>query len=130
MGRDPQCRRSADDPGQAVFAQMGEKLLLAHDRPKHLKDTFPIRGIKGPVGSQQDELDLPLTIHVMARHNLVTEGFQEGQVGSSAMPQRMNTRSCERINGLHTVLLGLPDDGDGNCRLPVESGRRVGTRGS
>ncbi|MDH3293998.1 MAG: adenylosuccinate lyase, partial [Acidimicrobiia bacterium] len=29
-----------------------------------------------------------------------------GQVGSSAMPHKMNTRSCERINGLHMILRG------------------------
>src|SRR5204863_2445221 len=37
---------------------------------------------------------------------LVTEGFAPGQVGSSAMPHKMNTRSCGRINGLMTVLRG------------------------
>jgi adenylosuccinate lyase len=42
----------------------------------------------------------------MAGHELVTEGFAPGQVGSSAMPHKMNTRSCERVNGLQVVLRG------------------------
>jgi adenylosuccinate lyase len=42
----------------------------------------------------------------MAGHELVTEGFAEGQVGSSAMPHKMNTRSCERVNGLAVVVRG------------------------
>jgi adenylosuccinate lyase len=42
----------------------------------------------------------------MAGHELASEGFAKGQVGSSAMPHKMNSRSCERINGLHVVLKG------------------------
>jgi adenylosuccinate lyase len=42
----------------------------------------------------------------MTGHELVSEGFQEGQVGSSAMPHKMNARNCERIAGLQTVLGG------------------------
>ncbi len=49
---------------------------------------------------------LALTIRLMAGLELVTEGFQPGQVGSSAMPHKMNTRSCERVNGLAVVLRG------------------------
>lgn len=141
------------------FAQAGEELLLAHRELRDLRASYPIRGIKGPVGSQQDQLDLlgsaenverleelvarhlgveqrfnavgqvyprsldfavvstllrlaagpsslAVTIRLMAGHNLVTEGFKQGQVGSSAMPHKMNARSCERINGLYTVLQG------------------------
>jgi adenylosuccinate lyase len=43
----------------------------------------------------------------MAGNELVTEGFKAGQVGSSAMPHKMNTRSCERVNGLAVVLRGF-----------------------
>jgi adenylosuccinate lyase len=50
--------------------------------------------------------NLATTIRLMAGHDLVTEGFRPGQVGSSAMPHKMNTRSCERINGLSMVLRG------------------------
>lgn len=46
------------------------------------------------------------TLRLMAGHELASEGFAEGQVGSSAMPHKMNSRSCERINGLHAVLKG------------------------
>ena len=49
---------------------------------------------------------LATSIRLMAGAELVTEGFKAGQVGSSAMPHKMNTRSCERINGLAVVLRG------------------------
>ena len=49
---------------------------------------------------------LAVTIRLMAGLELVTEGFAEGQVGSSAMPHKMNTRSCERINGFQVILRG------------------------
>lgn len=46
------------------------------------------------------------TLRLMAGQELASEGFAKGQVGSSAMPHKMNSRSCERINGLHLVLKG------------------------
>jgi len=46
------------------------------------------------------------TLRIMAGHELMSEGFAKGQVGSSAMPHKMNSRSCERINGFHTLLQG------------------------
>src|SRR5690606_26483396 len=49
---------------------------------------------------------LATTIRLMAGQELVTEGFRPGQVGSSAMPHKMNTRSCERVNGLAVILRG------------------------
>jgi adenylosuccinate lyase len=42
----------------------------------------------------------------MVGQELATEGFKPGQVGSSAMPHKMNTRSSERINGLAVVVRG------------------------
>jgi adenylosuccinate lyase len=42
----------------------------------------------------------------MAGQELATEGFLPGQVGSSAMPHKMNARSCERVCGLAVVLRG------------------------
>ncbi len=142
------------------FANAGEEMLQAFRRVDELLARYPLRGIKGPVGTQQDQLDLfdgddakvaelerlvathlgfgevltnvgqvyprsldldvvsalvqaaaapssfALTIRLMAGHELATEGFQPGQVGSSAMPHKMNTRSCERVNGLANVLRG------------------------
>jgi len=141
------------------FANAGEELLQALHRVEELLARYPLRGIKGPVGTQQDMLDLlgsgdavvaletavarhlgfdttltnvgqvyprsldldvvsalvqaaagpaslATTIRLMAGLELATEGFQPGQVGSSAMPHKMNSRSCERINGLIVVLRG------------------------
>jgi adenylosuccinate lyase len=42
----------------------------------------------------------------MAGSGLVSEGFKAGQVGSSAMPHKMNSRSSERINGMMVLLRG------------------------
>jgi adenylosuccinate lyase len=42
----------------------------------------------------------------MAGHETAGEGFAPGQTGSSAMPHKMNSRSCERVNGFHVILKG------------------------
>jgi adenylosuccinate lyase len=142
------------------FATTANELLLAYQRIEELLGRYPLRGIKGPVGTSQDMLDLlggdhdrlealeqriadhlgirhvlvstgqvyprsldldvisalaqvaaapsnlATSIRLMAGHELVTEGFQPGQVGSSAMPHKMNTRSCERVNGLAVIIRG------------------------
>nr|WP_300150084.1 adenylosuccinate lyase [Propionicimonas sp.] len=142
------------------FASAADELLVAFDRVDELIRRYPARGVKGPMGTAQDMLDLlggdaaklaelertvaahlgfggvftatgqvyprsldydvltalvqvaagpsslATTIRLMAGQELVTEGFKEGQVGSSAMPHKMNTRSCERVNGLMVVLRG------------------------
>ncbi len=156
--------RSHNVPAQATtmgkrFANAGEELLQALRRVEELLARYPMRGIKGPVGTQQDMLDLlgsaekvealetavarhlgfdasltnvgqvyprsldldvvaalvqagsgpaslATTIRLMAGLELATEGFRAGQVGSSAMPHKMNSRSAERINGLLVVLRG------------------------
>ncbi|MGH3025786.1 MAG: lyase family protein, partial [Gaiellaceae bacterium] len=139
------------------FATAGEELLVAFERIENTLSRYPMRGIKGPMGTSQDMLDLlggdaakldqlerriaahlgfervlnsvgqvyprsldfeiltalvqaaagpsslATTIRLMAGNELVTEGFKPGQVGSSAMPHKMNTRSCERVNGLAVV---------------------------
>lgn len=46
------------------------------------------------------------TLRIMAGHELASEGFLPGQTGSSAMPHKMNSRSCERLNGFHVILRG------------------------
>jgi adenylosuccinate lyase len=51
--------------------------------------------------------NLATSIRLMAGNELVTEGFRPGQVGSSAMPHKMNTRSCERVTGLAVIIRGL-----------------------
>ncbi len=156
--------RSHNVPAQITtlgkrFASAAEELLFAYERLTNLISRYPIRGIKGPVGTAQDSLDLlgssashaalekmvadylefdsvldstgqiyprsfdfdvittlvqlaaspsslATSIRLMAGAELVTEGFKAGQVGSSAMPHKMNTRSCERVNGLAVVLRG------------------------
>jgi adenylosuccinate lyase len=47
------------------------------------------------------------TLRLMAGQGLAGEGFQQGQVGSSAMPHKMNARTSERINGFHQILNGF-----------------------
>jgi adenylosuccinate lyase len=142
------------------FATAADEVLVGYVRLEELIARYPLRGIKGPVGTAQDMLDLlggdadklaelerrvaghlgfdnvftsvgqvyprsldydvvsalvqlaagpsslAKTIRLMAGHELVTEGFKAGQVGSSAMPHKMNTRSCERVNGLAVILRG------------------------
>ena len=142
------------------FATVADEMLMALQRIEELLARYPLRGIKGPMGTAQDMLDLldgsperlatleqrvaahlgfdavlasvgqvyprsldfevvsalvqlvagpsnlATTIRLMAGLELVTEGFKEGQVGSSAMPHKMNTRSCERVNGLAVILRG------------------------
>jgi adenylosuccinate lyase len=46
------------------------------------------------------------TVRLMAGAGLASEGFKAGQVGSSAMPHKMNSRSSERINGMMVLLRG------------------------
>ncbi len=48
--------------------------------------------------------NLSKTMRLMSGLGLVTEGFKPGQVGSSAMPHKMNTRSSERVSGFAKLL--------------------------
>ena len=142
------------------LAMFGQELLRGCQVLQHHIGTYPVRGIKGAVGTQLDlatllggdlskveefdnrmrgYLGLPgsftavgqvyprsldhetvsalfqlcsgpssfaKTLRLMAGHELASEGFAKGQVGSSAMPHKMNSRSCERINGFHAILRG------------------------
>ena len=161
----PIAGRSHNVPAQITtlgkrFASTAEELLYAYERLTSLLSRYPMRGIKGPVGTAQDSIDLlgsskshydlekeiakhlgferilestgqvyprsldyevvttlvqlaaapsslSTSIRLMAGAELVTEGFKAGQVGSSAMPHKMNTRSCERVNGLAVILRGF-----------------------
>ncbi|MBC2595498.1 adenylosuccinate lyase [Ruficoccus amylovorans] len=142
------------------LTMFGEDLLLAFNRLDSLMKGYPVRGLKGAVGTQTDQLrlfdgdtdkaaaldqavgkhlglpaafdcvgqvyprsldfdvvsalyqlacgpaSLAKTLRLMAGHELASEGFAPGQTGSSAMPHKMNSRSCERINGFHHILRG------------------------
>ena len=141
------------------FASLADELISAIDRLDALLDNYRLRGIKGPVGTQLDQVELlgtaeaattiersiadelgfsatfdsvgqvyprsldldvvaalcqivsplanmALMVRLMAGAELLTEGFRPGQVGSSAMPHKMNTRSTERIGGFMTILRG------------------------
>lgn len=50
--------------------------------------------------------NLANTSRMMAGLDEFTEGFKEGQVGSSAMPHKKNMRTSERIKSLKAVLAG------------------------
>jgi len=157
--------RTHNVPAQATtmgkrMAMFGEEFLLGMRNLNSLMERYPVRGLKGAVGTQLDPIRLlggdiesaqkleevlvgmlehkevlnavgqvyprsldfqvvsvlfhlacgpssfAKTLRLMAGHELGSEGFVPGQVGSSAMPHKMNSRSCERINGFHTILKG------------------------
>ena len=139
------------------FSMWAEELLMHLKEFEAFIEDYPLRGIKGAVGTQFDmvnllgslekalslermvaedlgfkelfdstgqvyprSLDFKVTSHLaalasacenfakslrlMAGYELVTEGFAEGQVGSSVMPHKMNTRSTERICAFSELL--------------------------
>ncbi len=141
-------------------AMFGEELLSALGALDAVIAGYAVRGLKGAVGTQMDQLSLfegdaakvaelekrvvahlgmPAvwtnvgqvyprsldfrvvaaladlasgpsslckTLRLMAGHETASEGFAPGQTGSSAMPHKMNSRSCERVNGFHVILKG------------------------
>ena len=142
------------------LAMFGEEMLQAYNHLENLCDRYPLRGLKGAVGTGLDQLtllgndsdrldklqsiirdhlgfakeinsvgqvyprsldfeaisslyqmgsgvaNLSRTLRLMAGGEMVTEGFAQGQVGSSAMPHKMNTRSTERVNGFQMIIGG------------------------
>jgi len=142
------------------LAMAGQEMLVAFTRLDELIARYPVRGVKGAVGTQLDQLTLlggdadkvdqlesrivkhlgfkaslgavgqvyprsldfdvvsalhqtgaaaasaATTLRLMAGAGLLTEGFQDGQVGSSAMPHKVNARNCERVCGFSTLLSG------------------------
>lgn len=142
------------------LAMFGEEMLQAYAHLDELCQRYPLRGLKGAVGTGLDQLtllgndadklaqlqnairlhlgfgseidavgqvyprsldfeaisclyqlgsgvaNLARTMRLMAGNEMLTEGFAQGQVGSSAMPHKMNTRSTERINGFQVILGG------------------------
>jgi len=62
--------------------------------------------ISGLVGIASGPSNLARTLRLMAGHETASEGFAPGQTGSSAMPHKMNSRSCERVNGFLVLLRG------------------------
>jgi adenylosuccinate lyase len=51
--------------------------------------------------------NMATNIRLMSGYGLVSEGFKSDQVGSSAMPHKVNARLSERLNGLAVVLKGF-----------------------
>lgn len=143
-----------------IFSNFGQEFLEGFERLESLIEKYPLRGIKGAIGTQTDQMQLfdqdlskvdileqrvaeflgfkrvlgsvgqiyprsldfevvstlfqlvcapssfAKTVRIMAGFEEFTEGFKKGQVGSSAMPHKMNSRSSERINSLKNVLSG------------------------
>jgi len=57
------CGRSHNVPAQITtlgkrFATIAEELLIAFDHLNYVISSYPLRGIKGPMGTQQDMVDL------------------------------------------------------------------------
>ena len=72
----PIAGRSHNVPAQVTtlgkrFASAAEELLFAYERLTALQDRYPMRGIKGPVGTSQDSIDLLGSSK--AHHNLELE---------------------------------------------------------
>ena len=112
----------------AMFAQ---ELQIAFARLDDLVTRYPVRGLKGAVGTQLDQLTLlggdTAKVDQLETRILKHLGFRQSlgavgqvyprsldfdvvsalqQVGSSAMPHKVNARNCERVCGFSTILSG------------------------
>lgn len=161
------CGRSHLVPAQTItlgkrLGNYAQEMIVALEDLEHFINYYPMRGIKGPMGTQQDmigklgsleraleyenlireylgfeqvltcvgqvyprSLDFKAAGHVasiasaaanfakavrlMAGLALAHEGFKGEQVGSSAMPHKVNSRTCERIGALLNVINGYND---------------------
>lgn len=168
------CGRSHNVPGQTTtlgkrFATLAEELLIGFDRLEHLVANYPLRGIKGAMGTQQDMLHLlgsaekveaferkimehlgfsrvldstgqvyprsldfevvsvlvqmgsalgnfAKMIRLMAGHELLHEGFKEGQTASTAQGQQSHIRTHLRTS---QCPLWFPRHGQSACRGPM-----------
>jgi len=90
---------------QAVLGHLGlptRLFAVGQVYPRSLDFTV----VSALLGLASGPANLAKTLRLMAGHELAGEGFAPGQTGSSAMPHKMNARSCERINGFCTILKG------------------------
>ena len=101
------------DGDAARVARLEESVVRHLGLPACLENTGQVypRSLDFRVISVLNELasgpsSFAKTWRLMAGHELASEGFAKGQVGSSAMPHKMNSRSCERINGFKVILAG------------------------
>lgn len=139
------------------FSMYAEELMENMEDFEHFLGRYPLRGIKGPVGTQFDMLSLlgseekvttlenkvaellgfkrvlhspgqvyprsldyrmvtrlaalasapqsfAKTMRLMAGYQLVDEGFDEEQTGSSIMAHKKNAKNCERVCGFSELL--------------------------
>lgn len=100
-----------NDPAKvALFEEKIIKYLGIHKTLKSVGQVYPrlldYQVVSLLYGLSSGPSNFAKTIRLMAGNQTASEGFAEGQVGSSAMPHKMNSRSCERINGFHVILQG------------------------
>lgn len=89
------------------FASAAEELLVAHDRLRDLIDRYPVRGLKGPVGTQADLVDLlgtPEQVANLERRVATNLGFSNvftsvGQVYPRSLDYEVVTALAQLCSG-------------------------------